>query len=144
MLLPGSDSASLGAAAACWLVTAETWTSRHNDSAIGMPLPLPEAEEKLKAMAEGTVRFCRGPSAMSVTGARGSTQKSTSLHRVKVSMTLTNFSVQPEGSKHKPFTTCCWTLAYSRPVICCLRTMTSAYSWTSLHSLQRSNLANCM
>ena len=79
-LSPGRGSALAGAAAYCWLTEDESWTSRQRDAAMGMPLALGEAEEKLKAGEDETAWSCLGPEAMLVTGAVVSTQKSSSLY----------------------------------------------------------------
>lgn len=93
-LFPGRDAVPTGDAAACWLVAADNWTNRHKEVAIGMPLPLPAAEEKLNVTVEGTERFCTGPSSKKLTGGEGSTQMSISLQATQHSI------FTPQSSLH--------------------------------------------
>ena len=97
-LSPGKESLLAGAAAYCWLTEDESWTSRQREAAIGMPLALGEAEEKLKIGEDETAWSCLGPEAMLVTGGIDSTQKSSSLH---VSSTFHMYQTLYGGRKHR-------------------------------------------
>lgn len=74
----------LGLPTACWAISVESWTRRHRDDAIGMPVPLPELDEKLKATDDGTLWFCLGPEIRLVTGGTDSTQISNSLQHENI------------------------------------------------------------